>query len=91
MLQTGETMADYLGIWEKNQKNFQLMSGQKRMLRVISEYCQSLYPISDIQITSQSSDKHARDNVNVPVPSSSQSCQQASKVESVATKEGMLL
>lgn len=91
MLQTGETMTDYLGIWEKNQKKFQLMSGQKRILRVISEYCQSLYPIPDIPITSQSSDKHAKDNVNVPVPSSSKLCQQASKVQSVANQQGMLL
>lgn len=44
MLKLTENMSDYLGIFATDQKNFQLLSGQKRMLTAICEYCLTLYP-----------------------------------------------
>lgn len=44
MLNGDETKEDYLGIWADNQKKFQLMSGQKRMICMFVEYCSELYP-----------------------------------------------
>lgn len=44
MLKPTEQMSDYLGIFDSDQKNFQLLSGQKRMLTTICEYCVTLYP-----------------------------------------------
>lgn len=38
-----DSVNDYLGIFSQDQKNFKILSGQKRMLQVISEYCQTLY------------------------------------------------
>lgn len=38
-----ESSVDYLGIWVNDQKKFQLMSGQKRMLEVFVQYCSELY------------------------------------------------
>lgn len=44
MLKGTETMKDYLGLFVDNRKKFKLLSGQKRMLQVIYEYCRALYP-----------------------------------------------
>lgn len=49
MIKSDESVAEYLGIWKTNQKAFRLMSGQKRMLRAISEYCQQLYPVDNFK------------------------------------------
>ncbi len=54
MLASNEKMSDYLGIFESNQQNFIFMSGQKRMLSVINEYCRQLYPFPE-NVSQQSS------------------------------------
>lgn len=51
MLKSNESMAEYLGCWKQNQQKFQLMSGHKRMLTVISEYCRKLYEHDDESAT----------------------------------------
>lgn len=47
MLTSGESMKDYLGIFVNDKRNFKLLSGQKRMLQVLHEYCRLLYPTTD--------------------------------------------
>lgn len=47
MLTTGESMQDYFGIFVNDKRNFKLLSGQKRMLQVLHEYCRLLYPTTD--------------------------------------------
>lgn len=49
-----EKIADYLGIYVKRQKDFQLLSGQKRMLCAIYEHCRKLYNVDDISNESPS-------------------------------------
>ncbi len=51
MIKPSEKMEDYLGIFVKRQKDFQLLSGQKRMLYVIYERCRTLYNIDDRQMS----------------------------------------
>lgn len=53
LLKENDTMADYLGIWEDNQQGFQLMSGQKRMISFLFEYCRELYPFREETKTTQ--------------------------------------
>ncbi len=49
MLNDGETKVDFMGIWIDNQKGFQLMSCQKRMISLFVEYCSGLYPRDDAE------------------------------------------
>ncbi len=47
MLANGESIKDYIGIFVNDKRNFKLLSGQKRMLQVLHEYCRFLYPTTD--------------------------------------------
>lgn len=53
LLKENDTITDYLGIWEDNQQEFQLMSGQKRMISFLFEYCRELYPFREETKTTQ--------------------------------------
>lgn len=43
MLQKTEKMSEYLGLFTNNQKNFQFLSGQRRILSLISDCCTGLF------------------------------------------------
>jgi hypothetical protein len=47
MIEVNSSRRAYLGIFENNQSNFMLLSGQKTLLTIISEYCSALYKSAD--------------------------------------------
>lgn len=89
MLKVNQSMDNILGVWINNQKSFTLMSGQRRMLMVISDYCQKLYPIDAMTQKQKHNDDGDKESVPEEVrPSSSKSPEQAEhthgRVESVS-------
>lgn len=54
MLKNTESLEDYVGMFVTDKTNFQLMTGQKRTLQVLHEYCRKLYPSMDETIKFES-------------------------------------
>lgn len=49
MIRKSDNLVDYLGIFEDDPMQFQLLCGQKRMLYVLFEHCTKLYPQQAVQ------------------------------------------